>query len=115
MTGTTMNQPLPSTAELDALRTVIAADLPAYLADLERLVNIDCGSYTPAGVDTVGRWVAGFPAEPGAGGGTGPDPPGRPGAPAAPTFPGRAGGPPGLAFRPMEPPFFTGPPPGGPF
>ena len=33
------------------------ADLPAYLADLERLVNIDCGSYTPDGVDEVGRWV----------------------------------------------------------
>ena len=28
------------------------------MADLERLVNIDCGSYTKAGVDEVGRWVA---------------------------------------------------------
>ena len=32
--------------------------LPNYLADLERLVNIDCGSYTKAGVDEVGGWVA---------------------------------------------------------
>ena len=40
---------------LDALRAAIGADLPAYLADLERLVDIDCGSYTPAGVDAVGR------------------------------------------------------------
>ncbi len=32
--------------------------LPAYLADLQRLVDIDCGSYTKAGVDEVGRWVA---------------------------------------------------------
>lgn len=31
--------------------------LPAYLADLEHLVDIDCGSYTKAGVDEVGRWV----------------------------------------------------------
>ncbi len=44
----------------------VAADLPAYLADLERLVNIDCGSYTPAGVNEVGRWVAAFLAELGA-------------------------------------------------
>ena len=45
---------IASDPELDALRAVIAADLPAYLADLEHLVNIDCGSYTPAGVDEVG-------------------------------------------------------------
>ena len=32
----------------------VAADLPAFLADLETLVNIDCGSYTKAGVDEVG-------------------------------------------------------------
>src|SRR3954451_11797446 len=92
MTGTTMNQPLPSTAELDALRTVIAADLPAYLADLERLVNIDCGSYTPAGVDTVGRWVAGFLSELGGEVETRPDPSGRLGATVVATFAGRAGG-----------------------
>ena len=30
---------------------------PAFLADLERLVNLDCGSYTKDGVDEVGRWV----------------------------------------------------------
>jgi glutamate carboxypeptidase len=32
--------------------------LPAYLADLERLVNIDCGSYTPEGVNAVADVVA---------------------------------------------------------
>ena len=41
-------------------RPPIRAAEPAYLADLARLVNIDCGSYTPAGVDEVGRFVAGF-------------------------------------------------------
>jgi glutamate carboxypeptidase len=46
--------------ELQAIEGRVAADLPAFLADLETLVNIDCGSYTTAGVDEVGRWVAGF-------------------------------------------------------
>ncbi|HEY3523507.1 MAG TPA: M20/M25/M40 family metallo-hydrolase, partial [Candidatus Limnocylindrales bacterium] len=45
-------------AELDALRAAVAAAEPAFLADLERLVNLDCGSYTKPGVDEVGRWVA---------------------------------------------------------
>lgn len=45
--------------ELSSLRARIDESLPAYLTDLERLVNIDCGSYTKAGVDQVGRWVAG--------------------------------------------------------
>ena len=58
MTATTDTLPLPSAAELDGLRAAIGADLPAYLEDLEELVNIDCGSYTAAGVDAVGRWVA---------------------------------------------------------
>ena len=50
----------PAAAELESLRAYVAADLPAYLADLERLVNIDCGSYTRDGVNQVGRWTAGF-------------------------------------------------------
>jgi glutamate carboxypeptidase len=45
--------------ELAALHDAVAAAEPAFLADLERLVNIDCGSYTKAGVDEVGRWTAG--------------------------------------------------------
>ncbi len=49
---------LVTAAELEALRAAVAADEPAFLADLERLVNIDCGSYTKAGVDEVGRWTA---------------------------------------------------------
>jgi glutamate carboxypeptidase len=46
--------------ELSAIGDLVAADLPAFLADLATLVNIDCGSYTKAGVDEVGSWVAGF-------------------------------------------------------
>ncbi|MEX2011503.1 MAG: M20 family metallopeptidase [Chloroflexota bacterium] len=47
-------------ADLEALRGRVEQALPAYLADLERLVNTDCGSYTKAGVDSVGRWTAEF-------------------------------------------------------
>ena len=50
---------LVADAELDAIRGIADAGLPAFLADLERLVNIDCGSYTPAGVNLVADWVAG--------------------------------------------------------
>ena len=52
--------PSVAPAELMALRASIEASLPAYLADLERLVNVDCGSYSKAGVDEVGRWTAAF-------------------------------------------------------
>ena len=44
-------------AELEALRAAVERARPAYLADLERLVNLDCGTYTKVGVDEVGRWV----------------------------------------------------------
>ena len=49
---------LVSGADLDRLSQLMRDQLPAYLADLQRLVDIDCGSYTKAGVDEVGRWVA---------------------------------------------------------
>src|SRR3990170_1604751 len=56
-----MSQPASSPIDrhqVDALTAAIERMLPAYLADLERLVNIDCGSYTRAGVDEVGAWTA---------------------------------------------------------
>ena len=58
MTTTPMPPGLVSDAELEALHAGVRDALPAYLGDLERLVNIDCGSYTPDGVDEVGRFVA---------------------------------------------------------
>jgi glutamate carboxypeptidase len=79
--------------ELDALRASIGGDLPAYLADLERLVNIDCGSYTPDGVDEVGRWVGAFLKGLGAEVEVRPDPDGRFGATVVGTFRGMPGGP----------------------
>lgn len=44
--------------EMAALRAVVEAAEPAFLADLERLVNTDSGSYTKVGVDAIGRWTA---------------------------------------------------------
>jgi glutamate carboxypeptidase len=79
--------------ELEALRTSIALDLPAYLADLERLVNIDCGTYTPEGVDEVGRWTASFLGQLGAEIEVRPDPSGRYGKTVVATFRGKADGP----------------------
>ena len=67
-------------AEPAALEAAIRADEPAFLADLARLVNTDCGSYTPAGVDEVGRFVATFMTEHGATVEVRPDPAGTRGA-----------------------------------
>ncbi len=47
-----------SSDTLVELRGAVAEALPGYRADLGRLVNVDSGSYTKAGVDEVGRWTA---------------------------------------------------------
>ncbi len=78
--------------ELDALRASVTSHLPAYLRDLERLVNIDCGSYTPAGVDEIGRWVTAYLEGMGADVDVRPDPSGRYGATVVGTFSGTPGG-----------------------
>ena len=44
--------------ELAAIRASVERAYPAFLRDLARLVNVDCGSYTKAGVDVIGRWTA---------------------------------------------------------
>jgi glutamate carboxypeptidase len=44
--------------DLVALRRIVDARLPRFLAELEALVNIDCGSYTPDGVNRVADFVA---------------------------------------------------------
>ena len=105
---TTTAPPLPPATELDALRTAIGADLPVYLDDLRRLVDIDCGSYTPSGVDEVGRWVAAFLAELGATVETRPDPAGQLGATVIATFDGRPGGPRVLLIGHMDTVFDPG-------
>jgi glutamate carboxypeptidase len=108
MTASTETLPTPSDIELDALRAVVTADLPAYLDDLRRLVDIDCGSYTPAGVDEVGRWVTAFLAGLGAEIETRPDPSGRLGATVIASFNGQAGGPRALLIGHMDTVFDPG-------
>ena len=48
--------PTVTDSELERLTAFLDHALPSYLADLERLTNIDCGTYNKAGVDEVGRW-----------------------------------------------------------
>lgn len=94
--------------ELEALRGAIAADLPEYLHDLERLVNIDCGSYTPDGVNEVARWVATFLSELGADVDLRADPSGRFGNTVVGTFHGGRGGPRVLLIGHMDTVFDPG-------
>ena len=49
-----------SVDELDELEEIVEDELPAFLEDLASLVNVDCGSYTKAGVDQVGQWTGRF-------------------------------------------------------
>jgi glutamate carboxypeptidase len=49
-----------------SLPEAVQARLPRYLAELEALVNVDCGSYTAAGVNRVADRVAASLAELGA-------------------------------------------------
>jgi glutamate carboxypeptidase len=42
---------------MDKFVEILSSDLPAYLHDLESLVNIDCGTHNKAGVDAVARIV----------------------------------------------------------
>jgi len=74
---TTDGARLVSDRELRALESWVRAAEGAYLVDLERLVNIDCGSYTPDGVDRIGDFVADFMAHRGATVERRPDPAGR--------------------------------------
>ena len=39
--------------DLLSLRDLAAARFDAFVTDLERMVNVDCGSYTPAGVNVI--------------------------------------------------------------
>jgi glutamate carboxypeptidase len=53
--------------DLASLRRLVDGRLPLYREELARLVNVDCGSYSPAGVnrvaDHVADTLAGFGAE----------------------------------------------------
>ena len=105
----------PTDADLAALRASIERELPGFLADLEHLVNIDCGSYVPAGVDEVGRWTGGFLVRLGARVEYRPDPDGRLGSTVIGTFEGRAGGARVLLIGHMDTVFEPGTPSARPF
>ena len=45
--------------ELATLRRIVDARLPRFLDELETMVNIDCGSYTPEGVNRIADLVTG--------------------------------------------------------
>ncbi len=82
---------LVADAELDAIRGIAEAGLPDFLANLERLVNVDCGSYTPVGVNQIADWVAADMASNGARVERLPDPNGRFGDTVVGRFEGRPG------------------------
>jgi glutamate carboxypeptidase len=84
---------LVTPAELAALSDRILAAEPDYLADLERLVNLDCGSYTRDGVNEVAAWTADFLARLGGVVTRHPDPEGALGDTVEAVFSGRRGGP----------------------
>jgi glutamate carboxypeptidase len=85
-----------SADELRRLEATVSGGLPQFLERLERLCDIDCGSYSPAGVNEVAAWVAW--AFEGLGGAVErrPDPDGRYGDTIIGTFRGREGGGPRL-------------------
>ncbi len=91
MTLTAAPGSLVSADELHRIESTVEAGLPAFLADLERLCSIDCGSYTPAGVNEVGTWVAAELESMGAIVERRPDPAGKFGDTVIGTFPGRPG------------------------
>ncbi len=84
---------LVTATELEALHARVAGAEPAFLADLERLVNIDCGSHTRAGVNDVAGWAADFLGAIGGEVVRHADPDGRLGDTVEATFAGTPGGP----------------------
>ncbi len=80
-----------SSDDLRALRATVETGYPRFLVQLELLCNIDCGSYSPVGVNQVATWVAA--AFEGLGGTVErrPDPSGRYGDTVIGTIRGRAG------------------------
>ncbi len=91
MTLTAAPGSLVTADELHRIESTVQTGLPAFLVDLERLCSIDCGSYTPAGVNEVATWVAAELESMGATVERRPDPGGRFGDTVIGTFEGRPG------------------------
>jgi glutamate carboxypeptidase len=93
---------LVAAAELGALRAHVAAAEPDFLAGLARLVDLDCGSYTRAGVNEVATWVASFLGRLGGDVTRHPDPDGALGDTVEAVFLGTPGGPRALLVGHMD-------------
>ena len=90
------------------MQATVADGLPAFLASLEDMCNIDCGSYTPAGVNQIGDLVAAELASLGASVERRPDSKDRYGDTVIGTFSGAAGGPRVLLIGHMDTVFSEG-------
>ncbi|MEO5918397.1 MAG: M20 family metallopeptidase [Candidatus Limnocylindrales bacterium] len=77
--------------ELERLQRTVAEGLPRFLDELAHLCSIDCGSYSPIGVNEVATWVAGAFRDLGGSVERRPDPSGRYGDTVIGTFSGKAG------------------------
>jgi glutamate carboxypeptidase len=76
-----------------ALADRVRAAEPSFLADLQRLVDLDCGSYTRDGVNEAATWVAAFLTRLGGDVRRHPDPDGLLGDTVEAVFHGAPGGP----------------------
>ncbi|HET9680405.1 MAG TPA: M20 family metallopeptidase [Candidatus Limnocylindrales bacterium] len=106
--GHAATEALVPAVELDALRARFEGELPQFLADLKRLCSVDCGSYTPAGVNQVADWVEAFFTGIGARVERRQDPTGRYGDTVIATIDGRPGGPRVLLIGHMDTVFDEG-------
>ena len=90
-----LTEPTPRVADQDlaAIRARLTAAEPDLRADLERLVNVDSGSYTREGVNEVAAWAADFLARLGGEMTRHADPAGALGDTVEAVFRGAAGGP----------------------
>ena len=77
--------------ELSTLEATVRDGEAAFMSALEALCNIDCGSYSPVGVNEVATWVASAFADLGGDVERRPDPSGRYGDTVIGTFQGRSG------------------------
>ncbi len=80
-------------SEVAALTDRVRAAEPSFMADLQRLVDLDCGSYTRDGVNDVAAWVAAFLVRLGGDVTRHPDPDGLLGDTVEAVFHGTPGGP----------------------
>jgi glutamate carboxypeptidase len=90
--GRPMHRDLVTDPELDALHRAVTAREEAFIAGLREMVGIDCGSYTPEGVDRIADLVEAMLRSMGASVERHPDPDRAVGDTVVATFEGSPGG-----------------------